>query len=182
MASKIERELTPEEVVALLETLAKTPGGHVLRVIQAEASKRGVEISLMGASTFRDGTLHPYIAKLQTARHKSQMLAEAVTAGDESGLLAGGRTALAEQVVDFLMTERADKKQFTSLAKTLSMLSTAQQGDKLLTARLREYEAREEQRKADAAKLAERKSALSKKSGVSKEAIQLMEDALELLG
>ena len=61
MPSKIESQLTPEQVVELLETLVKTPGGHVLRVIQAEAEKRGITVSPMGASSFRDATLHPYI-------------------------------------------------------------------------------------------------------------------------
>lgn len=189
MASKIEKELTPEEVVELLVTLANTPGGHILRVIQAEAEKRGVKISQMGASTFRDGTLHPYLEKLKMARQKSEMLAEAMTAGDESGLISGGRTALAEKVVDFLMTDDATPKQFSSLALTLQLLSSSNQGDKkteaalrMVEARLREFEAKEEERKRETAKLIERKNALTKKQGLSKEAIELMEQTFELLG
>ncbi|MEO5914852.1 MAG: hypothetical protein ABIS50_11505 [Luteolibacter sp.] len=182
MSSKVEKELTPEEVVELLEALAKTPGGHVLAVIKEAAKKRGVEISLMGASSFRDGALHPYLTRLREARHKSEMLAEAVTAGDESGLLAGGRTALAEKVVDFLMTDDATPKQFSSLALTLQMLSSSNQGDKLTQAKLRAFEVKEEERQAAKQKIEEKKAALIKKGGVSKEAIELMEESLELFG
>lgn len=178
--NKIEKQLTPEEVVGLLEVLAKTPGGKVLRVIQGEAEKRGISVSLMGAASFRDAALHPYIAKLKAARQKSEMLAEAVTAGDEGGLLSAARTGLAEQVVDFIMTEEPDPKGFGGLAKTLSMLSGAHQGDRLLAAKLAEYEARDEARKAEAAKLEARKNRLVKKGGLSDEAIKLMEEAVGL--
>ena len=180
MPSKIEKQLTPEQVVELLETLVRTPGGQVLRVIQAEAAKRGIEISPMGATSFRDGALHPYIAKLKAARQKSEMLAEAVTAGDESGLLAAARTGLAEQVVDFILTEEPNAKGFGGLAKTLSMLSSSNQGDRLLAVRLSEYEARDAERKAAAAKLEAKKTRLVKKGGLSDEAIGLMEEAIGL--
>lgn len=181
MASKIEKELTPAEVVELLETLAKTPGGHMLSVIQDEAEKRGIKVSLMGATSFRDGALHPYLEKLKHARQKSEMLAEAITAGDEGGLLAGARTALAEQVVDFLMNEGATVKQFGGLAKTLSMLSSSHQGDRLMAARLLEFEAKEEERQNAKVRLEEKKAAITKKGGMSDEAISLMEEALGLL-
>ena len=181
MPSKIETQLTPEQVVELLDTLVKTPGGHVLRVIQAEAQKRGITVSPMGASSFRDATLHPYIVKLRAARHKSEMLAEAVTAGDESGLLQAARTGLAEQVVDFIMSEGVEAKEFSGLAKTLSMLSGANQGDRLLAVKLAEYVARDEARKAEAAKLEARRTALVQKGGLSEEAIALMEATMKIL-
>lgn len=50
MASKIEKELTPEEVVELLDALAKTPGGMTLATIQAAVAERG--------SRFRSWALH----------------------------------------------------------------------------------------------------------------------------
>lgn len=181
MASKIEKELTPEEVVELLDALAKTPGGHVLRVIKAEAARRGIEVSLMGASTFRDSALQPFLEKLKSARRKSVALAEAVTEGDEQGLLAAARTGLAEQVFDFVMEEEPDSKKFGGLAKTLSMLSGANQGDKLTAARLRKFEAEEAERLAAKQKLEARKSALTQKGGLSDEAIALMEEALGML-
>lgn len=180
MATKIEKELTPEEVVELLDTLAKTPGGMTLATIQAEVKKRGIKVSLMGATSFRDAALHPYLEKLKLARQKSEMLAEAVTAGDETGLLSGGRTALAEKVVDFLMTDEATPKQFSSLALTLQMLSSSNQGAKMTEARLREFEAKEESRQAEKAKLEKRKTALVRKGGLSDEAIKLMDDAVGL--
>jgi hypothetical protein len=183
MPSKIEKELTPEQVVELLETLAKTEGGAVLRVIQAEARKRGIEVSLVGASSFRDGALHPYLAKLKAARQKSEMLADAVAEGDESGLLAGARTILAERVADFLLDDGdgVNQKQFSALAKTLAMLSGANQSDKITNARLREYEAKEAERSAAKAVLEKRKGQLLEKGGLSAEAIQLMEDTLQIL-
>ena len=187
MPSKIEKELTPEEVVGMLDTLAKTPGGDVLRVIQAEAEKRGIKVSLMGASSFLDGALHPYITRLREAKLKSEMLADAITSGDETGLLAGARTTLAEQMIDFLMTDGATPKQFSSLAMALNMLSSSNQGDKktaaaleVTAARLREFEAKEEERKRKAQELDRRKRALVEKGGLSEEAVALMEEALKI--
>lgn len=181
MASKISKELTPEELVELLETLAKTPGGHLLRVIQAEAEKRGIEVSLMGATSFRDGEVLPYIAKLKSARQKSLALAEAVTAGDEQGLLAAARTGLAEQVFDFITEDAVDPDNFGALANTLSKLSGSNQADRITAARLKEYEVKEEQRQREAAKLEKRKNALKKKGGLSDEAIQLLEESINLM-
>lgn len=184
MPSKIEKELTPAEVVELLDTLAKTPGGDVLRVIQAEAEKRGITVSLMGATSFRDAALKPYLDKLKSARAKSEALAEAVTAGDEAGLLAASRTMLAEKINDVLMADGDDlpRKELLSLSKALQGLTSASTGDRMTSARLRELEAKEDERKRAAAMLKERKAALTKKQGLSKEAIELMEQTFELLG
>ena len=184
MANKIEKELTPEEVVELLVTLAQTPGGHILRVIQEEAKKRGVEISAMGATSFRDAALHPYLEKLKATRQKSSILAEAITAGDESGLLATNRLLLAEKINDVLMVDNVtlDNKELLSLSKSLQGLTSANTGDRMTAARLREFEAKEEERKLNKEKLEDRKTALTKKGGLSKEAIELMEEAFQLLG
>lgn len=189
MPSKIESELTPEEVVELLVELAKTPGGDKLRIIKEKALARGVEISIEGARSFKNATLAPYLEKLKTAKAKSQIFAEVVASGDETGTLSGARLTLAEQVTDFLLTDGASPKQFMPLAMTLQMLSNANQGDKktdvalrLAEARLREFEAKEQDRKDAAAKLLEKKKALTRKGGLSKEAIELMEQTFELLG
>lgn len=182
MASKIERELTPVEVVELLDKLASTPGGAVLRVIQEEARKRGIEVSPMGAASFRDGALHPYLVKLREARQKSTMLAEAVAAGDETGLLTSARTMLADKINDVLMSDEVTDKQIGGLSKALGMLSSANQQGRMTEARLKEYEARDEERREAKAKLDTRKKALAKKGGLSKEAIELMEEAINLLG
>lgn len=188
MASKISKELTPEQVVELIATLAKTPGGKMLRVIQAEAKKRGVEISIMGATSFRDEELQPYLETLKRAKAKSELLATALIDGDESGLLASNRMLLAEKVSDFLLTEETSPKQFSSLALTLQMLSSANQGDKktnaaleLAQAKLREFEAKEQARKDAAAKLERRANAIKRKGGLSDEAIQLLEESINLM-
>lgn len=181
MASKIERKLTPAEVVEMLDTLVKTEGGVVLRVIQEEAKKRGLDISPMSARSFRDAKLKPYLERLALIKEKSKALAEMMTDGDEAGLLATARVNLAEKVSDYLMDEEIESKEYPSLAKTLTMLSSANQGDAVTRARLREFEAKEEERKAEAAKLEERKRALVNKGGLSEEAITLMEETLKIL-
>jgi hypothetical protein len=183
MPSKIKKELTPEQVVELLHTLASTPGGDVLRVIQAAAKKRGIQVSLMGASAFRDEELKPYLDKLKFARAKSQALAEAVTAGDEAGLLAASRTMLAEKISDVLMAdgEELPHKALGGLSKALQQLTSANTGSSMAAARLREFEAKEEERKAAAAALEKRKADLTKKGGLSEEAIRLIEDTVKIL-
>lgn len=182
MGSKIESELTPEEVVELLEALAKTKGGEKLRVIREAAKERGIEVSLMGASSFRDGALHPYLEKLKMAKQTSQMIAEVAEAGDETGLLVGGRTKLAEEVLDFLMTNKPDVKEFSGLAKTLSMLSGSNQGDRMAAAKLKEMEAKEEERQAEKKKLEEKFNKAKEKGSLSQEAIELIEEQIQLLG
>ncbi len=183
MASKIETELTPKQVVELLETLAKTPGGKVLRVIKDEAKKRGIEVSLMAASSFRDAALQPYLDKLKNAKNKSQALATAVADGDESGLLASARTMLAEKINDLLMSEDdVPKKEFLALSIALKTLTSANTGDRLAGARLRELEAKELERERAKALLEEKRDALKNKGGLSKEAIELMEEHFQLLG
>lgn len=183
MASKIEKELTPKQVVELLETLAKTPGGKVLRVIKDEAKKRGIEVSLMGATSFRDSTLQPYLDKLKNAKNKSQALAAAVADGDESGLLSSARTMLAEKINDVLMSdENVPKKEFLALSLALKGLTSANTGDRLATARLRELEAKEEERQRAKALLEEKFNNLKNKGALSKESIELMEEQFQLLG
>lgn len=181
MPSKIADKLTPLEVAELLETLAKTEGGEKLRVIQEEAEKRGIRVSLMGAATFRDGELKPFLARLKSAKQKSAAFAEAMSDGGEEGLLAGARTRLAEEVADFLMTDEVQVKQFSGLAKTLSMLSSSNQGDRALRMRLAKYEREERERQEAAAKLEAKKRAMVDKGGLSEEAIQLMEETLRIL-
>lgn len=189
MATKIESELTPEQVVELLVTLANTPGGDKLRIIKEQAAARGVEVSLMAAKSFKESALTPYLQKLKDAKAKSQIFAEVATAGDETGMLSGARLALAEKVSDFLLMEEVTPKQFTPIAMALQMLSSSNQGEKKTTvslelakARLREYEAKDEERREAKARLAEKKKAIAKKGGLSKEAIELMEETFELLG
>jgi Protein of unknown function (DUF3486) len=182
--SKLETSLTPEQVVELLETLAKTPGGVILREIQAAAKLRGIEISLPSASNFRDKALEPYLQKLKHAREKSLALAEAVTEGDESGLLTSARTLLAERINDLLLADDYEQgeKEFLALSKALSGLSSSNQGDRMTRARLRELEAKELDRKKQAELLEGRKTALLEKGGISAEAIRLFEDAVKILG
>jgi hypothetical protein len=181
MGSKIASKLTPLQVAELLEELSKTEGGEKLRVIQQEARKRGIEVSLMGAATFRDGELKPFLEKLKFAKEKSRIFAEAMTDGSEEGLLAGARTTLADQVADFLMNEGAEPKQFASLAMTLQMLSSSNQGERGLRARLLKFEREEAERREKAAKLVEKKKAVVAKGGLSEEAIALMEETLKIL-
>lgn len=183
MGSKVAKELTPVEVVELVAALANTPGGHILRVIQDEAAKRGIDISLMGATSFRDAELNPFLEKLRNARAKSQALSEALTGGDEAGLLSAGRIMLAEKINDLLMADgEINRKDLGGLAKALSGLTTANTGDRMTAARLRELEAKEAERQAAKATLEEKRKALVKKGGVSKEAIELMEEQFQLLG
>lgn len=181
MASKIADKLTPIEVAEFLEGLAKTEGGEKLRVIQAEAEKRGIRVSLMGASTFRDNELKPYLEKLKFAKEKSAILSEALADGSEEGLLAGARTRLAEGIVDFLMTDEVQPKQFSSLAVALQMLSSSNQGERGLRIRLAKYESDERERREAAEELQRKKNSIVEKGGLSEEAIQLMEETLKIL-
>jgi len=138
--TKIETRLSPAEVVELLHTLIATPGGDKLRVIREEAAKRGIAISISGAAAFRDAALSPFLETLRKAKEKSKLLAEMVSDGDESGLLAAGRTKLAEQVTDFIMGDGADPEQYAALAKTLSLLSGSHQADRVTALRVRKME------------------------------------------
>lgn len=182
MASKIADKLTPIEVAEFLEKLAKTEGGEKLRVIQMEAEKRGIRVSLMGAATFRDGELKPYLERLKYAREKSLALAEAVTAGDEDGLLASGRTLLADKINDLLLADvDMGEKEYLALSKALGSLSTSNQGERGLRIRIARYEREEQERREAAELLEQKKRSIVEKGGLSEEAIALMEETLKIL-
>lgn len=182
MASKIEDSMSPAEVVELLLALAETEGGEKLRIIRDEAQKRGVQVSLMGATTFRDNQLKPFLEKLKFAKEKSSALAAVMEGGGEEGLLASARTRLAEEMSDFLMADGpVSKKDFVSLAKALSALSASNQGDRALRMRIAQYEAQEKERQEAAARLEEKKKKMLEKGGLSEEAIALMEETLKIL-
>lgn len=107
MPSKIDTELTPAQVAEMCEKLFHTPGGTShLPTIQRIAREYGVDVSKMGASTFRDGTLADYTAQLKAKGERAQQIAEFAREG--LSLSEAASIRLSETVFDALMSADAE--------------------------------------------------------------------------
>ena len=182
MPTKIEQSLTPEQVEALCSQLFATPGGTLLKSIQQAAARFGVQVSLMGASAFRDGKLSDYLASLRAKTERAQQIAALQSEGASLGDAAAVR--LSETILDDLLNGdpsalTTDEK--NTYALMISRLRLGDQRAALLETRLREAERKQtewdEQRAALRTSLEKAKS----KSGLTQETRELIEQQLALL-
>ena len=65
--SKIETELSEEQLQDFCSRLANTPK-LTLKKLQSMAAELGIEVSLMGAKSFRDGAFAEHIEKMRRAK------------------------------------------------------------------------------------------------------------------
>lgn len=182
MPNKIEQELSAEDLEAFVKELAGLKG-LTLAKIQSAAKERGIEISLMSASAFRDKNLAGYLQRIRGASESAKAIAEALANQAEGNLLDGAALMLSQRITDLLMADGVVQlDDIRSAIDAVSKLRASNQGEKLLAARLREYEVKEAERKAAAEELERRKQALVSRGGLSEEALDLMEAHAKLLG
>lgn len=182
MPNKIEQELSAEELEGFVKELAALPG-LTLAKIQAAARTRGINVSLMSASAFRDKNLAEYLHRLRGASESAQLIAEAISGNAEGNILDGAALMLSQRINDLLVPGGvADLTEIRQAVAAVAQLRQSNQSEKLALARLREYEAKEELRKRAAEELERKKQALVQKGGLSEEALELMEAHAKLLG
>ena len=142
MPTKIETHLTPEQLHEFCRRVAQTKGGTKLATIQAIADEFGVEISLMAASSFRDGPLAGYLDELKRKREMAEQVSEVA----KSGLSLSDATAsvLTQKIFDQALaldtTDENVLKQSNGLSLALSRLRLGDQRAKLLDVKVRELE------------------------------------------
>jgi hypothetical protein len=81
MATKIETDLTPEELMEFFRRVAQTKGGATGPRIQALASEFGVTISHETANEYRKGIVSRELERLRRNAEKSKEIVETVKAG-----------------------------------------------------------------------------------------------------
>lgn len=181
MPNKIESAMTAEELADFLGELAGMRG-ITLAKIQEAARGRGIEISLMGATSFRDKNLAGYLARMREASAGAKMIADAISGGAEGNILDGAALILSQKLNDVLMADEVqDLKEIRAAIAAVARLRASNSSEKLSAARLREYEAAEAARRDAAAVLEERKHALVKRGGISEDALALIEAQARLL-
>lgn len=176
--NKIARNLTPEQLDGFCERLAQMKG-VTLEKVRDLAAEFGIEVSLMGAKTFRDSTFERYLAEVRAKRE----MAELVSSSAKSGLALsdGAASVLSQKLFDKLMSgEDFDLEQLNGFSLALSRLRIGDQRGKLLEAKLAEYEAKEEERRAKKAALQEQLTK-AKNRGLTEETLAHIEEAIGLL-
>lgn len=134
MKSKIEQSLTPEQLQEFCAKAAQLKGG-LLKDIQALATQYGIEVSLMGARTFRNGKFNAYLDELKSKREMAESISEVAKNG--LGIADAAAVSLSQKIFDDLLSGEdlslKDKNQY-SLA--LSRLRTGDHRSRLLEAQL----------------------------------------------
>ena len=182
MPNKIEQELSAEELEGFVKDLAAMPG-LTLAKIQNAARERGIEISLMSASAFRDKNLAGYLQRIRGASESARLIAEAISGNAEGNILDGAALMLSQKLNDLLVTDSlAEIAEIRQGVEAVAKLRQSNQSEKLAVARLREYEARDAERRREAEELERKKLALVSKGGLSKDALDLIEAHAKLLG
>lgn len=101
MAGLIESKLSDAEFTKFCDELLALQGaGRTLKAIQDLARSHGIEGSRMAASTFRDGPLARYRAKLENGRATREALCAAAGAGQEP--LAAIEAAMVLELEDYI--------------------------------------------------------------------------------
>lgn len=168
MATKIETDLSPEQLIEFCRRCGQLKGGTTLRAIQSLAAEFGVSVSLMGATSFRDGPLAGYLAELKAKSERAQQVA----AFAQSGLSLSDAAAvrLSETVFDELMAPTANAltaEERDTYSKIIARARAGDQRAKKLEADLR---LRDEQIQKLTAERAERESKLQQIAAATQKA------------
>ena len=108
--SKIETELSEEQLQEFCTRLANTPK-LTLKKLQSMAAELGIEVSLMGAKSFRDGAFAEHIEKMRRAKELALQLREVGNADAAGSIADAGALVLMQQVYDALTKGDGNKAQ-----------------------------------------------------------------------
>jgi hypothetical protein len=206
MPGKIEGSLSHAQLSAFLEELKAISARPTLAAIQASAKRYGVDVSIMGAKTFRDHTFQAHLDRLAAGREKSAQILQAVREGGAHPLDAVEEAASADLLDAYTSgnevdvagivkvalqlrasieqrkdRHRADADLARKTRETEAKLSLAEQQVKLRDEQISKLQAQAAER---AEKINQAKAALTaakKKGGLSKESLQKIEEAAGLL-
>lgn len=175
-ANKIEQHLTADQLAAFNERLAGMPGLS-LQKISDLADEFGVEISLMSASTYRDTTYEEYLAELRSKAQFAETVAEAAKSG--LSMTDAAAAILSNKLLDHIMNQGGlEHEEFNELSLALARLRTGDQRAKLLEAKLREMESKEQDRTRKINEARKAMTTAKAKGGLTEETLELIEQKL----
>lgn len=114
--NKIATELSAERLEEFLEKCRKTPKLTLARV-QALARAYGIEVSLMGARSFRSTTFAEHMQRLRKAQELSLQMQE-ITAGGAT-INDAAASLLSQQVFDLIAEDGLDADSASKIVKRL---------------------------------------------------------------
>ena len=187
MGNKVATSLPLAELRALCDELAAASGEPTLKQIQDAAAARGVRISLMAATTFRDSTFEAYLENLRRKKEAAELIAEAASAGASQSDAAAA--LLNQQMLDRLMSgEQIAPEEFAQVVLNVSRLRAGDQAGKKLRADLALRDEQIAKLKAEAEARAEKVAAakaalqnLKTKGGLTADTLKRIEEAAGLL-
>ncbi len=119
MPGKIEGTLSHAQLVAFLDELKALSAKPTLAQIQAAAKRQGIEVSLMGAKTFRDNTFAGHLRRIAEGREKSQQILSAIREGGAHPLDAVEESAAADLLDAYTSGEEVDVANLVKVALQL---------------------------------------------------------------
>lgn len=174
--SKIEQALSETDLQEFCSRLAGTPK-LTLKKLQSMAADIGIEVSLMGAKSFRDGAFAEHIEKMRRAKELALQLKEVGNADAAGSIADAGALVLMQQVYDALT--KGDEVDFDAFSKIIARLRSGDHRLREVNAKLKEYERRatEWERKEKEREEAKRKAIADIRNGggLSDEALAKLE-------
>lgn len=151
MPTKIETDLSPEQLFEFFKRCAETKGGGTGPRIQALASEFGVTISHESANNFRKGALREYLDELKSTAAMAESVAALAKNG--VGLSDGAASAFAAKVFDAarkVTVEEIGGKKANNVSLAISRLRSGDQRATYLQTKLAEIQQGMQLREFDA--------------------------------
>lgn len=172
--NKIATELTAEQLQQFLDKCWKTPG-LTLKKVQELAEGFGIEVSLMGAKSFRDTTFARHLQRLSKANELAEQVRALKNAGAGHTIADAAAAIISDEVMDKLINRDPDEElDLDVLSKIVKRLRDSDQRSAALQQRVREYE---EKMASVQAGVEQAKS----KGGLTPETLRQIEEAAKIL-
>lgn len=182
--NKIAQTLTPKELNEFLEELHNLPGRkRSLFGIQQLAAKRGIDISISAAKSFKNKTYADFVERLEGAREFAQGIAAIGSAEIGATLADAGAAIVSQKLLQMLMENKIldVPMDFNDLSLCISRIRTGDVQVKTLEAKLEDYKRLWEERDLKKQELLDKlKKARNPEGGISEESLEMIEAELSL--
>jgi hypothetical protein len=132
--NKIATELSPKDLLDFCDDAWKTPN-LTLKKFQELAAERGINVSLMGARTFRDTTFKRHLERIGKAAELREQMREAVSAGNS--IADAAALVISDEVFDKLVNRDIDEEvDLDVLSKIIKRLRDSDRGKQALEHRI----------------------------------------------
>jgi hypothetical protein len=178
----IARELSVEDLDRFIKELAALPGKkRTLQAISEKAAGLGINISLMSAKSFRDTTFKSYLDRLNRAQEKALQVRGMQEAGAGNTLADAAGALLSEVIFDSLTAEDPNDIDIKKYSLAIARLRQGDVKIRALELAIKDWERKEEERQRQTTEAKEKLTDLTKKGGLSAEALKQIEAAAKIL-